>query len=102
MATLTMIEAIRATLAYHLEHDDRVLLLGQDVGRLGGVFRATDGLQERFGADRVVDMPLAEACIAGAALGLAASGLRPIAELQFLSFAHQALSTAQFIAVEGF
>lgn len=90
MATLTMIEAIRATLAYHLEHDDRVLLLGQDVGRLGGVFRATDGLQERFGADRVVDMPLAEACIAGAALGLAASGLRPIAELQFLSFAHQA------------
>jgi pyruvate dehydrogenase E1 component beta subunit len=90
VTTLTMIEAIRATLAYQLEEDDRALLLGQDVGRLGGVFRATDGLQDRFGADRVVDMPLAEAAIAGAALGLAVSGLRPIAELQFLSFAHQA------------
>lgn len=90
MTTLTMIEAIRATLEHQLQHDDRVLLLGQDVGPLGGVFRATEGLQERYGQDRVVDMPLAEAVIAGAALGLAVSGLRPIAELQFLGFAHQA------------
>lgn len=90
MTTMTMIEAIRATLSYHLETDDRTLLLGQDVGQLGGVFRATDGLAQRFGSDRVVDMPLAEASIAGAALGLAVSGLRPIVELQFLSFAHQA------------
>lgn len=90
MTTMTMIEAIRATLAHQLEQDDRVLLLGQDVGPLGGVFRATEGLQERFGADRVVDMPLAEAAIAGAALGLAVSGLKPVAELQFLGFAHQA------------
>lgn len=90
MPTMTMIEAIRSTLAYQLEHDEQVVLLGQDVGRLGGVFRATEGLQDRFGTDRVVDMPLAEAAIAGSALGLAVSGLKPIAELQFLGFAHQA------------
>jgi pyruvate dehydrogenase E1 component beta subunit len=87
---MTMIEAIRSTLHDALSADERVILLGQDVGALGGVFRASEGLQARFGAHRVVDMPLAEASIVGAAIGLAVAGLRPVAELQFLSFAHQA------------
>jgi pyruvate dehydrogenase E1 component beta subunit len=66
------------------------MILGEDVGALGGVFRATDGLQAKYGEARVIDMPLAEASIVGAALGLAVSGMRPIAEIQFLGFAHQA------------
>lgn len=90
MAVLTMIEAVRDALGTALEADDRVLVLGQDVGRLGGVFRATDGLQARFGADRVVDMVLAEGVIVGAGIGLAAAGLRPVVELQFLGFSFQA------------
>lgn len=90
MTTMTMIEAIRSTLRAELARDDRVLLLGQDIGSLGGVFRATDGLLTEFGSDRVVDMPLAEASIVGAAIGLAISGLVPVAELQFLGFSHQA------------
>jgi pyruvate dehydrogenase E1 component beta subunit len=96
MAVLNMVEAIRSTLAEALEADERVLLLGQDIGRNGGVFRATDGLLARFGEDRVVDMPLAEAVITGAAVGLACSGLRPIVELQFLGFGSQA-----FHQIEG-
>jgi pyruvate dehydrogenase E1 component beta subunit len=91
-----MIEAIRDTLGAELERDERVILLGQDIGRNGGVFRATEGLQERFGADRVVDMPLAEAVIVGSAVGLAMSGLRPVPELQFLGFGSQA-----FHQIEG-
>lgn len=90
MATLTMVEAIRSALADEMARDERIILLGEDIGRNGGVFRATEGLQERFGAARVVDTPLAEAVIAGAAVGLAASGMVPVAELQFLGFAHQA------------
>ena len=96
MAVLTMIEAIRGTLARALEQDERVLLLGQDIGVNGGVFRATEGLQARFGEDRVVDMPLAEAVIIGSAVGLACSGLIPIPELQFLGFGAQA-----FHQIEG-
>jgi pyruvate dehydrogenase E1 component beta subunit len=87
---MTMLDAIRDALTLEMERDERVMILGQDVGRLGGVFRATDGLLDKFGEDRVVDMPLAEAVIAGSALGLAVSGLIPVAELQFLGFAHQA------------
>lgn len=87
---MTMIEAIRSALRLEMERDERVVLLGQDIGRLGGVFRATDGLQADFGASRVVDMPLAEGVIAGASLGLALSGLVPVAEIQFLGFTHQA------------
>jgi len=87
---MTMLEAIHQAMELEMERDDRVMLLGQDVGKLGGVFRASAGLQDRFGADRVVDMPLAEAVIVGSAIGLAVSGLRPIAELQFLGFGHQA------------
>lgn len=90
MATMTMVEAIRSTLHAEMARDERVMVLGQDVGRLGGVFRATDGLQMEFGDDRVVDMPLAEGVIAGSALGLAVSGLVPVAEIQFLGFTHQA------------
>ena len=90
MAMMTMIEAIRGALAAELERDERVLLLGQDIGHNGGVFRATEGLQDRFGEDRVVDMPLAEAVIVGAAVGLACSGLVPVPELQFLGFGSQA------------
>jgi pyruvate dehydrogenase E1 component subunit beta len=87
---LNIVEAIRDALAFEMERDERVLLLGLDVGRLGGVFRATQGLLERFGPDRVVDTPLAEASIVGSALGLAISGLVPVAEVQFLGFTHQA------------
>jgi pyruvate dehydrogenase E1 component beta subunit len=90
MPTMTMIEAIRSTLRDEMARDDRVVLLGQDIGQLGGVFRATDGLQKEFGEERVVDTPLAEAVIAGSALGLAVSGLIPVAEIQFLGFTHQA------------
>jgi len=90
MTTMSMIEAIHGALHQAVAEDPRVLILGEDVGVLGGVFRATDGLQREFGPDRVVDMPLAEGAIVGAALGLAMSGLRPIAEIQFLGFGHQA------------
>jgi pyruvate dehydrogenase E1 component beta subunit len=85
-----MVEAIRATLAAEMQRDERIILLGQDIGHNGGMFRATEGLQERFGEDRVVDMPLAEGVIIGSAVGLACSGLRPIPELQFLGFGSQA------------
>jgi pyruvate dehydrogenase E1 component beta subunit len=96
MAVLSMVEAIRSTLAAEMQRDERVLLLGQDIGANGGVFRATEGLQERFGEDRVVDMPLAEGVIVGSAVGLATSGLIPIPELQFLGFGSQA-----FHQIEG-
>jgi pyruvate dehydrogenase E1 component beta subunit len=96
MATLNMVQAIRGTLEHEMERDERIILLGQDIGRNGGMFRATDGLQQRFGEDRVVDMPLAEGVIVGSAVGLACSGLRPIPEIQFLGFASQA-----FHQVEG-
>lgn len=85
-----MVQAIRSALDDALAADPRVMIIGEDVGALGGVFRATDGLQAKYGEERVVDMPLAEASIVGAALGLAVSGMRPIAEIQFLGFAHQA------------
>jgi pyruvate dehydrogenase E1 component beta subunit len=85
-----MIEAIRECLGQEMEADSRVVVIGEDVGVLGGVFRATDGLQARFGKERVVDMPLAEGVIVGSGIGLAMSGLRPVIELQFLGFGHQA------------
>lgn len=90
MPVLNMIEAIRSTLAAEMERDERIILLGQDVGANGGMFRATEGLQGRFGEDRVIDMPLAEGVIIGSAVGLACSGLRPVPELQFLGFGSQA------------
>jgi pyruvate dehydrogenase E1 component beta subunit len=90
MPVLTMVEAIRQALEQEMERDERVMILGEDVGRLGGVFRATDGLQTRFGTERVFDAPLAEGVIAGASVGLAMSGMVPIPEMQFLGFSHQA------------
>jgi pyruvate dehydrogenase E1 component beta subunit len=85
-----MVEAIRAAITEEMARDERVVVLGQDVGQLGGVFRATDGLLATYGPNRVMDTPLSEAVIAGSALGLAISGLVPVAEIQFLPFAHQA------------
>jgi pyruvate dehydrogenase E1 component beta subunit len=91
MSTMNMLEAIRDALGIAMGADERVVVIGQDVGKLGGIFRATDGLSARFGDKRVIDMPLAEGVIIGSALGLALSGLRPIAEIQFLGFAQQAV-----------
>src|ERR1700722_13033541 len=90
MSVMNMLEAIRDAIGMAMSADDRVIVLGQDVGKLGGIFRATDGLLGKFGDKRVIDMPLAEGVIVGSALGLALSGLRPIAEIQFLGFAQQA------------
>lgn len=86
MAELTMVEAINAALAHEMARDNSVVVLGEDVGRNGGVFRATVGLQERFGSERVIDTPLAEALIGSMAIGMAALGLRPVAEIQFSGF----------------
>ncbi len=86
MADVTLIDALTMAMAWELEHDPRVMILGEDVGVNGGVFRATAGLQARFGPDRVQDTPLAEAMIAGLAIGMAAQDMRPIAEIQFMGF----------------
>ncbi|MBV8368628.1 MAG: 2-oxo acid dehydrogenase subunit E2 [Candidatus Eremiobacteraeota bacterium] len=88
---LTVLEAVREALAEEMARDERVIVLGEDVGVLGGVFRATEGLYARFGAARVVDMPMAETLIAGVAVGLAMRGLRPVAEIQFADFIHAAM-----------
>src|ERR1044072_860187 len=84
MAVMTLVESINQTLHEEVEREDRVLVYGQDVARNGGVFRATDGLLDRFGAKRVVDTPLSEAVIIGTAVGLAAEGFVPVPEIQFL------------------
>lgn len=86
MAEITLIEAINRALGYEMAHDSDVVLLGEDIGVNGGVFRATVGLQERFGKERVLDTPLAESLIAGMAIGLATQGLKPVAEIQFSGF----------------
>ena len=86
MANLTLVQAINLALIQEMEKDDRVLLLGEDIGVNGGVFRVTEGLHQRFGGHRVVDSPLAESGIVGTAIGLAMGGLRPVAEIQFEGF----------------
>jgi len=86
MAELTLVEAVNDALHTELARDDTVLVMGEDVGRAGGVFRATAGLQERFGTDRCVDTPLAEAGMLGAAVGLCFAGLRPVCEMQYDAF----------------
>jgi 2-oxoisovalerate dehydrogenase E1 component beta subunit len=83
---LSLLEAVNLALAHAIEKDERVVLLGEDIGTNGGVFRATEGLQSRFGSSRVMDTPLAETTIAGAAVGMAVAGLRPVAEIQFMGF----------------
>lgn len=91
MAKVAMVEAITQALAYELEHDPAVVVLGEDVGVNGGVFRATSGLQQRFGKQRVMDTPLAEALIAGMSIGMAAMGMKPVAEIQFSGFIYPAV-----------
>lgn len=88
MAQITLVEAINLALASEMARDGNVIVLGQDVGKDGGVFRATLGLLDRFGAERVIDTPLAEGLIAGMAIGMAAEGLKPVAEIQFAGFAY--------------
>jgi pyruvate dehydrogenase E1 component beta subunit len=90
MARLNMVEAIDQALSQEMERDDRVLVMGEDVGRDGGVFRVTDGLVDRFGEKRVIDTPLAESGIVGMAIGMAIAGYRPVAEIQFSGFAYPA------------
>ena len=91
MAEVTMVGAITMALARALENDPRVIVFGEDVAKNGGVFRATEGLLERFGEKRVMDTPLAETVIAGMSIGLAAQGFRPVAEFQFMGFIYPAL-----------
>jgi len=86
MAEVALIEAINLALARAMQDDERVILLGEDIGINGGVFRATVGLQQRFGAARVLDTPLAETLIAGMSVGMAVEGLRPVFEIQFMGF----------------
>lgn len=92
MPDITLIEAVTQALAYELEHDENVVVFGEDVGKNGGVFRATVGLQERFGEERVFDSPLAESMIAGLAIGMSTQGLKPVAEFQFMGFIYPAMN----------
>lgn len=91
MALKTVLEAVREGLHDEMRRDDSVMVLGEDVGQRGGVFRVTEGLQKEFGEERVLDTPLAEAMIAGVAIGAALNGMRPVAEFQFADFMHPAL-----------
>lgn len=88
MAKRTMVQALNLALHQEMEKDDRVVVLGEDVGRDGGVFRVTEGLIEKFGEARVIDTPLAESGILGTAIGMALGGLRPVAEMQFCGFSY--------------
>jgi pyruvate dehydrogenase E1 component beta subunit len=90
MPVMNIIEAVNSALRIEMERDDRVMVLGEDVGKFGGVFRATKGLFEQFGADRAVDTPLSEGGIVGSAIGLALYGMRPVAEIQFSDFIYPA------------
>ena len=91
MLEITLIEAITQALAYEMSVDKEVVLLGEDIGVNGGVFRATTELFKKFGADRVLDTPLAESMIAGLTIGMATQGLKPVAEFQFMGFSYPAL-----------
>ncbi|MCH8348454.1 MAG: alpha-ketoacid dehydrogenase subunit beta, partial [Proteobacteria bacterium] len=91
-APLTLLEAVTLALDYELGADPDVVVFGEDVGKNGGVFRATDGLQAKHGEDRVFDSPLAEAMIAGLSVGMAAQGLKPVSEIQFMGFVFPAMT----------
>jgi len=91
MTEITLIEAITQALAYEMQADSNVVVLGEDIAANGGVFRATLGLFQKFGKERVMDTPLAESMIAGAAIGMASQGLKPVAEFQFVGFIYSAL-----------
>ena len=92
MPDITLAEAVTQALAYELNQDESVVVFGEDVGKNGGVFRATAGLQQRFGPKRVFDSPLAESMIAGIAIGMATQGLKPVAEFQFMGFIYPAMN----------
>jgi pyruvate dehydrogenase E1 component beta subunit len=89
MAKMTMVEALNLALRQEMARDDSVVLLGQDIGRDGGVFRVTDRLIDQFGAERVIDTPLAESAIVGMSVGMAIYGLKPVCEIQFSGFSYQ-------------
>jgi pyruvate dehydrogenase E1 component beta subunit len=91
MSEMTMVESLNLALDQEMESDERVLLLGEDVGEDGGIFRVSEGLNEKYGPERVIDTPLAESAIVGTALGMALGGLRPVAELQFMGFSYFAM-----------
>jgi pyruvate dehydrogenase E1 component beta subunit len=90
MPVMNIIEAVRSALQTQMRVDSRVVVLGEDIGKFGGVFRATSGLYDEFGGDRVIDTPLAEAGIVGTAIGMALYGLRPVPEIQFADFIYPA------------
>jgi pyruvate dehydrogenase E1 component beta subunit len=90
MAKMTMVQAINLALRQEMDHDDSVIVLGEDVGVDGGVFRVTEGLLEAFGERRVIDTPLAESAIVGTSIGMAAYGLKPVCEIQFSGFSYMA------------
>lgn len=91
MATMNMVQALNLALREEMERDKDVVILGEDVGKDGGVFRVTEGLYDRFGPGRVMDTPLAETGIVGAAVGMAAYGLKPVVEIQFMGFIYSAI-----------
>jgi pyruvate dehydrogenase E1 component beta subunit len=91
MPKLNMVQAINLTLKEEMQRDDRIVILGEDVGRDGGVFRTTEGLYGAFGAERVIDTPLSESGIIGATVGMAVYGLKPVAEIQFMGFIYPAI-----------
>jgi pyruvate dehydrogenase E1 component beta subunit len=93
-----MVQAINLALHQEMERDSSVIQLGQDIGLNGGVFRVTEGLQKKFGEERVIDSPLAESAIAGASIGMALAGLRPVAEMQFSGFSYYALQQMESYA----
>jgi len=98
MPNLTVLEAINAAMAHELEHDADVVLMGEDVGQAGGIFRTSSGLQQRFSSRRVIDTPLDEKGIAAHAVGMALYGLKPIVEIQFSGFIHDAFEHIMFCA----
>ena len=97
---MTVLEALRSAMAHALENDPDVVVLGEDVGTAGGIFRVTEGLQNRFGKDRVIDTPMDEKGIIGHAIGLALFGMKPIAEMQFSGFIHDAHEQIMFCAAK--
>ena len=101
MPEVNMAQALNLTLDHVLSTRTDTVILGEDVGRTGGVFRVTDGLQAKHGSERVVDTPVAESGIVGAAFGMAISGLRPIAEIQFLGFFYPAYDQVYLLRVQN-
>ncbi|NOR20358.1 MAG: alpha-ketoacid dehydrogenase subunit beta, partial [Xanthomonadales bacterium] len=91
MSQMNMIQAINSALDVTMEKDPSVIILGQDVGYFGGVFRCTDGLQKKYGEHRVIDAPIAEGGIIGSAIGIGVNGLRPVAEIQFADYIYPGL-----------